>query len=834
LTLWIRVSVIASCSLLTAYHEARAEQATVTENAAEPAATSSGDLDEIVVNGIKRGELILPTQVSSTSAYGLDLGVMDTPRNNTLLSKAQLDALNVQNPGGFSYLTSSSYSDASFGEPNIPRIRGQYADMFFNGMRDSFTLNGYGAPISFNSVDSIDIVKGPASVQAGPGAGVGGAIDITTKMPSFAKSTEQFNVEIDSQQKRRASFDLDGPLTSNVAARVSFTTDDSGSYYYDMYFHQQSLFAAVLTEISPQYSILVTGGVEDTRYRENDGINRVNQGLIDNGTYLTGGVVGGPAGVSGFGSEIDLTGSTVLNGRTIIDEPEGTGAHSLHAKAQIIQTFKASDNFSIVNNTFYDYMDRYNQTEDYYADTAKGSYTLENKTDFKIKFATGFVNNDIDAGFTYRYAHVLDIQNFVNEPVSIFDLSQSPNTWIFPSSLQAGAGAFLYNAAFNHPQWGLPGRFQGPPGPDGYSVAGFLNGTVDSNLQDAAIFLEHRLQFSPQWSVLYGLRGDVVQLNYSDPLGGADYGAPPGLPTLPQSASTNWYGLYNGNISVVYSPTSHVSTYATYNKAQYTLPTANDGAIATWGEDPTWQLRQNTLLEELGVKLDMLDKALFLSSAIFRQERTITTGEGGLAHTLAHIKGAEVELNYQPDPHFFATASYSYLHTTLDSPATFYNFPATPGINYDGAGASATNPFLPNQTFNDPGVPQHLFNVLGNYKHESGWGAQANIQVTGPVETTQSGYLNLAAIQSTYPGLPASQAASYAANGGYYQSPKIPWQYTLNAGVFYSFEQHYTVKFMVYNLSDQHNLVNDVPFYGNDFITRVPPRSYDLSISGKF
>jgi hypothetical protein len=56
----------------------------------------------------------------------------------------------------------------------------------------------------------------------------------------------------------------------------------------------------------------------------------------------------------------------------------------------------------------------------------------------------------------------------------------------------------------------------------------------------------------------------------------------------------------------------------------------------------------------------------------------------------------------------------------------------------------------------------------------------------------------------------------------------------LNAGVFYSFEQHYTVKFMVYNLSDQHNLVNDVPFYGNDFITRVPPRSYDLSISGKF
>jgi len=40
---------------------------------------------------------------------------------------------------------------------------------------------------------------------------------------------------------------------------------------------------------------------------------------------------------------------------------------------QVIQTYQVSDNFSIVNNTFYDYMNRYNQTEDYYADTAKAA-----------------------------------------------------------------------------------------------------------------------------------------------------------------------------------------------------------------------------------------------------------------------------------------------------------------------------------------------------------------------------------------------------------------------------------------------------------------------------
>src|ERR1700729_1080837 len=228
-----RITAILAVALLRlspAFADGDAEQPTSPPDSNVTATMgASRDLDEIVVNGIRRGELILPTQVSSTSAYGLDLGVMDTPRNNTLLSKAQLDALNVQNPGGFSYLASSSYSDASFGQPNVPRIRGQYADMFFNGMRDSFTLNGYGAPISFNSVDSVDIVKGPASVQAGPGAGVGGAINIAPKMPPLTKVAAEANLEFDTQQKRRGSLDIGGPITPALGWRVSFTDDGSGS-----------------------------------------------------------------------------------------------------------------------------------------------------------------------------------------------------------------------------------------------------------------------------------------------------------------------------------------------------------------------------------------------------------------------------------------------------------------------------------------------------------------------------------------------------------------------------------------------------------------------------
>jgi outer membrane receptor protein involved in Fe transport len=837
---WIRGLGLVSCAIVAAYRPADAQQAAQPTSPVTAPVGSSDSLDEIVVNGIRRGDLVMPTTVTSSSAYGLDLGVMDTPRNNTLLSKAQIDALDVQNPGGFSSLTSSAYTDASFGQPNVPRIRGQYADMFYNGMRDSFTLNGYGAPISFNMVDSIDIIKGPASVQGGAGPGVGGSIDIATKMPSMTTFLATASAEVDTHQKRIFNVDVGGPLAENVAGRLSFTSNDSNSYYYDMYFHQQSVYAALVYEPTSNYKVSLTADLTDTTYRENDGINRVNQGLIDNSNYLT----GAPplSSVVGFGTEVDLTGSTVLNPRTIIDEPAGTGAHSLHGMLQLIQTFTVNDDFSIMNNSFYDYVDRYNQTMDYYADTAMGSYTFENKTDFKVKFPLGPVRNEIDAGFTYRYAHVRDIQNYNNEPVSVFDLSQSPNTWVFPASAQIIGGAFPYTGAFGHVQYGFPGEGSA------FGEILYPNATIDSNLQDAAIFLEHRLTFSPQWSVLYGLRGDLVQLNDSDPLYTASavpYASADNVNgyyvTPPESQHTGWYGLYNGNISLVWSPTEWVSGYLTFNKAQYVNAIANDGAVGALNVAPTSQLRQGTKLEEAGVKFDLLGKALFISIAGFNQEREVSTGPSLNDESWAHITGAEFELNYQPSPHFFGTASYSYLHTRLDTPAGFYNFPAQPGFNIDGAGTTVV--FNPNQNFEDPGVPEHLINFLVNYKLDSGLGFQANLQVTGPVQTTQSGYVNIAATEAnlnndfgygTYSqpinnAIPASVLKS-----GYYSSPTIPWQYQLNAGVFYTFLQHYTARLMVYNVANRVNWLNDNPFYGNDFITRQPPRSFDLTLTGKF
>jgi len=97
--------------------------------------------------------------------------------------------------------------------------------------------------------------------------------------------------------------------------------------------------------------------------------------------------------------------------------------------------------------------------------------------------------------------------------------------------------------------------------------------------------------------------------------------------------------------------------------------------------------------------------------------------------------------------------------------------------------------------------------------------------VTSPIETTTSGWIDL--------DNSSDVPASVVAKGGYYKSPEIPRQYTLNTAASYDFRQ-FQIKASVYNVTNRRNLTNDAPYYGNDFITVNPPRSLEVSLKAKF
>ncbi len=132
------------------------------------------------------------------------------------------------------------------------------------------------------------------------------------------------------------------------------------------------------------------------------------------------------------GSTVTLGSNPVLLNRSAdVDGAPGTGARSERYNLQVIQTYDFNAKASVSNNTFFNYINRYNQTEMYWADSSKNSYTIENKTDFKLKFDTPVgdqssgngmtLKQALDAGFTMRVAHNNEVQNFyAMKPVSIF------------------------------------------------------------------------------------------------------------------------------------------------------------------------------------------------------------------------------------------------------------------------------------------------------------------------------------------------------------------------------------------------------------------------------
>ena len=807
---------------------------------AKPGFAQTPQTEEITVSAVPPEENVLPTTGTSSSIYGLDLSVMDTPRSVSMLSHAQLDTVNIQDPRSFSYLTSSSFTDAAFGGPNIPRIRGQYADLFVNGGRESFTSTGYGAPVSFNSVETINIAKGPASVVAGNGPGVGGSVDMITKQPYWGEFHGEASIDFDTVDGRRWGVEFGGPIEdSTLAYRISYSGEQSDSYFTNHFKDQQAVYFVLGAHPNESYSIQFSGETVLTNYMENIGVNRVSQDLINNGTYLTGlpsgpnaGTAANPYGsIGSFLTQLTLTGSVKLNQRTTIDEPGGTSGHALTSNAQLIQSYDIANGLTLRNNTFINYLNSDNETQYYYADSAKNTYSIENKTDLQMKFDTPVsdswsVNSNIDAGVDFRYTHVNYIGNFDDETLSVFDLSGNPNSWVYPPGAQFTATApdfppaNVYSSAFGRLQYGIPGRD---------SVDG--GNTNESDLVDLGLFFEHKIQFTPEFSLLYGLRGDLMQADEHDPLGGPLFGG------LPQDHSTDWYANASANISPVFRFAPWGSYYLTYDYTQNTTGNYGMGGIFTIGTPDSLAFDETSRLYETGLKFNLLNDKLFIGTALFKQFRVIPTGPGGTVPDEARISGAEFELNYQPERHYFFTASYSHIQTTLAEAAGFYDFPAHPGFNVDGGGTLAV--FEPNQRFDDPGVPKDVFNLLGNYRFDSGLGLRLGVQVTGPISTTTSGRIDVAATENAAvaDGLTPAQAAALLPSGvlssGYYQSPVIPWQYTMNAAIYYDFDR-YHINLAINNLTDQKNWEPNAPFYGNDSILRQNPINVELTGKVKF
>jgi catecholate siderophore receptor len=111
------------------------------------------------------------------------------------------------------------------GNRDTPIFRGNSttSDFFVDGIRDDVQYFR-----DLYNVERVEALKGPNAMIFGRG-GAGGVINRTTRQADWGTARE-LSVEGGSHEHRRATVDIDHPLNSTVAARLTGMYENSGSY----------------------------------------------------------------------------------------------------------------------------------------------------------------------------------------------------------------------------------------------------------------------------------------------------------------------------------------------------------------------------------------------------------------------------------------------------------------------------------------------------------------------------------------------------------------------------------------------------------------------------
>lgn len=751
-----------------------------------PMADETVQLDRFDVSEVPIEQQILPTSRPFNSVFGTDDNIVDVPRNVTIISRQQLSDIAISDVLDFSKLTSSAFTTTNFGAPANVSIRGQSADLFVNGVRARITSNGNGLPLDFNSVESVNIVKGPATAVQGTSMYVGGFIDLVTKRPYFDAPKTSISYTFGSYNTNKWTLDTGGPFSKALAYRFSYSVVNTEGYYTDGHKRTHSVYGALTWRPTTSYELFVNAQMFIASYTENWGVNRPTQNLVDNGLYQTGINMNDGANiydpqnsalVKDSGNIMAWGPLVQLNRHQRLLKP-GDNSNGREFMIQAIQTGTISDKLTLKNTTIFSYTSRDTLSSYYYSEVIDPSMFGENRTDFIFNFE----NFDLNTGLDLRYQRTKAYDDYFFEPTNVWDITKD-HAWIN-----------VYNSSAFY------GRFVGQPipgWPNRYATPGVINGdTNDSRGITVGPFAQGSWEVSESFTIKAGGRLDFMHAEVREPLApylvGGDGSADIDV-TIP-----------NYNASLVYKPTPNSSVYFTYNKSENTSgAVGNGGGITGWAERPDGSyfldeenFTQPSELFEVGTKYSLSGGKVFLNFAAYDQKRTAKATSSVLIQEFRY-KGFEAEVNFQPSKRLYATLSYSYIDAESSAPFQYGLF----------GGATELPPENPNggvaigSITKVSGLPTNLFNALISYKFANGFGLSANTVVTGEMNNNAAGTV------------------------------VIPLQYTLDFGASYAYKK-WDFHLTVLNATDQENWSPPNTVYGNGSILALP--GTQLQITAKY
>jgi len=727
--------------------------------------------------------------------FGDNLALQDIARSVTPISSELIEQLNITTLQDVLAVSPNTYSASGFGAPSLPTIRGQLGELFQDGTRRQAGNNGFGVPLSFNSIEQIDVVKGAPPVLFGSSQRNGGFVNLHSKQASTDESKGKASLSAGRWDQYSAQIDFTAPIIKDkVGFRVSYEHLDHGSYYDYSGTKSDSLFAALRILPDDKSSWDINFELYQVEFTDNAGINRPTQALIDHGLYITGqGVQANGSTVPAPGSIVSPTGLVNIDRSTVLTDPDNQNEATTYLIHSIYKR-ELSANASIKNISYFQHLQREEIAQNSFVEIIDGADTAQNRTELTYRW-----NSDQQTIFAFdvRYNKVLGYSQFTTEADLPIDLTGPLSNRRIP--LTDAQKARLVELR--------PGVFVSPGAQ--YDINNDGNGdfnlsdTTDSRSWQTGFAIQQDSDWTDKFHTSVGYRVDYYDVEARDPI------APQGQTAASDSINDT---LQSGQVSFNYKLNVDFTGYgaASYNEA--TSNSMAGGNVLGGGNVISAQnfATENTLVE-FGLKYAPTNSDWYADGALFSQRRSLRNRDG--SNTGIRTTGFESQVFYDAYP-YWLSAGYSYIDARYDNSASSQDSAQVADafdnsrpdiIAGTGVGAPSFTPFSPSNS-QVQGIPEQSFSFNGNYSINSKW---------------QTGFSGL-------------YTKSYPLD--FLQTVKIRDQYTLNINTSYAFTPSTKLRLDVNNITNQKNWrpVFEGGYFGATLAFPELPINAKLTLTHKF
>lgn len=727
--------------------------------------------------------------------FGDNLALQDIARSVTPISSELIEQLNITTLQDVLAVSPNTYSASGFGAPSLPTIRGQLGELFQDGTRRQAGNNGFGVPLSFNSVEQIDVVKGAPPVLFGSSQRNGGFVNLQSKVASTDESKGKASLSAGRWDQYSAQIDYTAPIIKDkVGFRVSYEHLDHGSYYDYSGTKSDSLFAALRILPDDKSTWDINFELYQVEFTDNAGINRPTQALIDDGLYITGqGVQANGSTVPAAGSIVSPTGQVNIDRSTVLTDPDNQNEATTYLIHSIYKR-ELSANASLKNITYFQHLQREEIAQNSFVEIIDGADTAQNRTELTYSW-----NDEQQTIFAFdvRYNKVLGYSQFTTEADLPIDLTGPLSNRRIP--LTDAQKARLVELR--------PGVFVSPGAQydiDNDGSGDFnLSDTTDSRSWQTGFAIQQDSDWTDKLHTSVGYRVDYYDVEARDPI------APQGQTAASDSINDT---LQSGQVSFNYKLNADFTGYgaASYNEA--TSNSMAGGNVLGGGNVINAQnfATENTLVE-FGLKYAPIDSDWYADGAVFSQRRSLRNRDG--SNTGIRTTGFESQVFYDAYP-YWLSAGYSYIDARYDNSASSQDSAQVADafdnsrpdiIAGTGVGAPSFTPFAPSNS-QVQGIPEQSFSFNGNYSITSKW---------------QTGFSGL-------------YTKSYPLD--FLQTVKIRDQYTLNVNTSYAFMPSTKLRLDVNNITNQKNWrpVFEGGYFGATLAFPELPINAKLTLTHKF